>query len=174
MVSTQYIGDDIILCVSWLLGKKIKYHLFFSSFEKDSHRFFFVLLLTSDMVFLSVGSPLQFKLVIARLNFQFHDALSMVNCLSTILAQKPNTTREILSSGCFEESQECQFLLKQRMQNPSKPLTRSERSDQKFYSFRNWPLSFSSWFQSDIGIARIVSNSGPGHTEVFHIKILVL
>ena len=64
------------------------------------------------MVFLSVGSPLQFKLVIARLNFQFQDALSMVNCLSTILAQKPNTTCETLSSGCFEESQECQFLLK--------------------------------------------------------------
>ena len=104
--------------------------------RKNSHRFF-VLLLTSDMVFLSVGSPLQFKLVIARLNFQFQDALSMVNCLSTILAQKPNTTREILSSGCFEESQECQFLLKERMQVPSKPLTRSERSDQKFYSFRN-------------------------------------
>jgi len=173
VVSTQYIGDDIILCVSWLLGKKIKYHLFFLP-SKKIHIVFFVLLLTSDMVFLSVGSPLQFKLVIARLNFQFQDALSMVNCLSTILAQKPNTTCETLSSGCFEESQECQFLLKQRMQNPSKPLTRSERSDQKFYSFRNWPLSFSSWFQSDIGIARIVSNSGPGHTEVFHIKILVL
>ena len=101
-----------------IVGQKNKISSLFSSFEKDSHRFFFVLLLTSDMVFLSVGSPLQFKLVIARLNFQFQDALSMVNCLSTILAQKPNTTRETLSSGCFEESQECQFLLKQKCRSP--------------------------------------------------------
>ena len=42
----------------------------------------------------------------------------MVNCLSTILAQKPNTTCETLSSGCFEESQECQFLLKQKCRSP--------------------------------------------------------
>jgi len=166
-----YRGWHYTLCFM-IVGQKNKISSLFFFFRKRFTSFF--LLLTSDMVFLSVGSPLQFKLVIARLNFQFQDALSMVNCLSTILAQKPNTTCETLSSGCFEESQECQFLLKQRMQVPSKPLTRSERSDQKFYSFRNWPLSFSSWFQSDIGIARIVSNSGPGHTEVFHIKILVL
>ena len=42
----------------------------------------------------------------------------MVNCLSTLLAQKPNTTCETLSSGCFEESQECQFLLKQKCRSP--------------------------------------------------------
>lgn len=43
----------------------------------------------------------------------------MVNCLSTNLAQKPNTTCETLSS-----SQECQFLFKQRMQVPSEPIDR--------------------------------------------------
>ena len=42
-----------------------------------------------------------------------------MNCLSTNLAQKPNTTCETLSS-----SQECQFLFKQRMQVPSEPIDR--------------------------------------------------
>ena len=101
-----------------IVGQKNKISSLFFLPSKKIHIVFF-LLLTSDMVFLSVGSPLQFRLVIARLNFQFQDALSMVNCLSTILAQKPNTTCETLS-GCFEGSQECQFLFKQRMQVPTK------------------------------------------------------
>lgn len=153
MVSTQYIGDDIILCVSWLLGKKIKYHLFFFLPSKKFTSFF-VLLLTSDMVFLSVVSPLQFKIV-ARLNFQFQDAFSNGELSLSILAQSPNTTCET-SSGCFEGLQECQFV-KQRLTlqlTPKKPYGWSKyvATSAIFLEFDHPCLS---WIQSDIGIVRI-------------------